>query len=68
MKVRATKLGYYDHRRRREGDVFEIHSEKAFSKLWMEKVGAPAQAPAKGSKKPIKPAVDEVGDSSVEVL
>lgn len=24
MKVRATKTGYYDHLRRREGDVFEL--------------------------------------------
>lgn len=39
VKVRATQLGYYDHARRREGDVFVIE-EKDFSKTWMEKVSA----------------------------
>ena len=38
MKVKATQLGYYNHRRRREGHVFEIVNEKDFSKKWMEKV------------------------------
>lgn len=43
MKVRATKLGYYNHERRRAGDVFDISDEKndngktrAFSSRWME--------------------------------
>lgn len=27
MKVRATRLGFYDHVRRREGDVFKIADE-----------------------------------------
>ena len=34
MKVRATQLGYYG-KRRREGDVFEIGSEKELGS-WME--------------------------------
>ena len=38
MKVRATRLGYYNHRRRREGEVFKLLSENAFSSKWMEKV------------------------------
>lgn len=31
-------MGYYDHKRRYQGDVFEIASEQAFSEKWMEKV------------------------------
>lgn len=27
MKVQATKIGYYDHVRRREGDVFDIKDQ-----------------------------------------
>src|SRR5690349_10482655 len=27
IKVRATQIGYYDHKRRREGDVFTIDGE-----------------------------------------
>lgn len=39
LKVRATRMGYYDHARRREGDVF-IVEEADFSSTWMEKVSA----------------------------
>lgn len=49
MKVRATQLGYYNHVRRREGDVFtlvemkdadgnQISAEDQFSQRWMEPV------------------------------
>lgn len=32
MLVRATKLGYYDNKRRREGEVFELKSIKGKKK------------------------------------
>jgi len=38
IKVRAIRVGYYDHVRRREGDVFIIANEQAFSEKWMEQV------------------------------
>jgi len=38
IKVRATQTGYYDHARRREGDVFLIASARDFSEKWMEDV------------------------------
>ena len=38
MRVKATQLGYYNHRRRRENDEFEIVDKKDFSKRWMEEV------------------------------
>jgi hypothetical protein len=37
QKVRAIRLGYYDHVRRRVGDVFTIQA-RAFSAVWMEHV------------------------------
>lgn len=51
MKVRATRLGYYGDKRRREGVVFAI-DEKDFSRKWMEKISAgdPAK-PAKAERK-----------------
>jgi len=49
MKVKALQLGYYEHKRRREGDVFDLVEEKHFSKNWMEKVDG--EEPKK-SKKP----------------
>jgi hypothetical protein len=39
-KVRATKMGYYDHERRRPGDVFVLHKKQDFSAKWMEYVRA----------------------------
>jgi hypothetical protein len=38
IKVRALEMGYYDHARRRVGDVFLIADERAFSAKWMERV------------------------------
>lgn len=40
LKVRATAVGYYDNERKRVGDVFELESERAFSRNWMEYVEA----------------------------
>ena len=40
IRVRATDLGYYDHTRRRVGDVFTIRNEQEFSTRWMERVSA----------------------------
>lgn len=51
IKVKAIRLGYYDHVRRREGDVFFV-PEKLFSKTWMERLdgGAKAEAPVDEKK------------------
>lgn len=45
FKVRATRLGYYDDKRRRAGDVFWVSAAKtdtgkyvAFAPSWMERV------------------------------
>lgn len=40
FKVRALALGYYDHIRRRIGDVFVLASARDFSDRWMEQVDA----------------------------
>lgn len=64
MKVRATRLGYLGHRRRKPGAVFHIE-DHLFSKAWMEKFDV-AQAPldADDPPKPLK--VD--GSYSLEKL
>jgi hypothetical protein len=38
IKVRATKVCYYDDKRRRIGDVFTIANETEFSSRYMERV------------------------------
>lgn len=40
VRVRATRLGYYDLARRRPGDVFQLRSARHFSDKWMEQVEA----------------------------
>lgn len=58
MKVRATRMGYFNNQRKREGEVFIILPKSAvvnskkvvitpeaqFSENWMEKVAKPAPA------------------------
>lgn len=39
-KVRAIRMGYYRHARRRAGDVFMIYNAQEFSPRWMEYAGA----------------------------
>ncbi len=64
MKVRATQKGYYNHKRRKPGEVFLLMNAKAFSKRWMEKVegvsvSPPAPAPEKADA-PVKTSSEEV--------
>lgn len=47
MEVQAIRTGYYNHRRRRPGDVFKLVDKKAFSAKWMERVEATPSKPAK---------------------
>ena len=48
MKVRATRLGFYDQKRRKEGEVFILHDPKLFSDKWM--VALDGKPPVKKSK------------------
>lgn len=47
IMVRAKMLGYYDHKRRREGEEFMISSEQHFSNKWMTRLDAVKNEPAK---------------------
>ena len=38
VRVKEDCIGYYNHMRRRSGNVFSIMSEKEFSPTWMERV------------------------------
>lgn len=41
MKVKAKSMGQYKGRMMERGDVFQIESEKEFSRHWMEKIEEP---------------------------
>ena len=64
MKVEALQMGYYKHKRRKEGERFFLNSEADFSVKWMKNLEVKEDAPAKSSKarsKPVKkaPSKDE---------
>lgn len=51
-------VGYYDLKRRYDGDEFELLEETHFSKTWMEVIGeAPVPAPTTVSQKTAKQAL-----------
>lgn len=65
MKVQATKLGYYLHKRRREGETFDlveikgldkdnnpivISPEQQFSKKWMKALDEAPKVSGKNKK------------------
>jgi hypothetical protein len=60
MKVKATKLGYYNGRRQKPGVVFLLKEKEHFSKDWMEVVD--------DSKKPLKekPSKEKPADEASE--
>lgn len=57
MKVKAKQLGYYNHKRVKEGSIIHLESPSHFSKVWMEKledkavVASAKAAPSKGPAK-----------------
>jgi hypothetical protein len=52
VRVKKGRIGYYELRRRREGSVFTIGSEKEFSKVWMERVPDSIEETAPGFDAP----------------
>jgi hypothetical protein len=42
MRVKAVRLGFYDHQRRRPGEVFEFAGAGEKLPSWLEKAKAPA--------------------------
>lgn len=65
IKVRATQIGYYEHKLRRVDDVFVIENEDAFSDRWMERVdkNTPERvsptSPELAERKPAGPSSDD---------
>jgi hypothetical protein len=63
MKVKAKEMGFYDLKRRYEGEVFILHDPKLFSDRWMEKVGG---KPKKAAADPVMDEDDLADDISLE--
>ena len=66
MRVRAKRLGFYDLKRRREGEEFILHDPKQFSELWMDAVDGKAPAKKKVKKaEAVAPAPEVTLDDDV---
>ncbi len=59
-RVRATKMGFYDHKRRRVGDVFDLKRPGDFSQVWMTEVSAGTPTKETGPKESLKREHDEI--------
>lgn len=64
MKVKATKLGFYDLKRVQPGEEFILHDPKLFSDKWM--VSLDGKAAPKRAKAKAKAKVEEVPEAVVE--
>lgn len=61
VRVLAGMTGYYDHARRREGDVFYIDDNgKDFSPRWMERVAASTPEQISTAQQAIDAAHDDI--------
>lgn len=67
MKVKATKLGYYNYSLRRPGVVFNIKEDSHFSSKWMVKADRKEKA-VKEAPETIIQEDDEEEDSEVEPI
>lgn len=71
MQVKATKVGFYENRRRYIGDTFTLANDKAFSSSWMKKLDTFKEVNAdeskeKDSKKAESPTVVEPKEAGEE--
>lgn len=57
MQVKATKMGYFNHKRIKAGTIINLNSEKEYSKKWMVKLDA------KGNEIPEKEELTEAKEA-----
>jgi hypothetical protein len=60
IKVQATKMGYYDDKLRRPGDVFTIVGKASFSEKWMQRVDGGTPEKITGSAEDLRRQHDEI--------
>ena len=61
-------VGYYDLKRRYDGDEFELSSEKHFSDTWMELVGITEPATSEPSAKVAKQALGKAHSQTMKAV
>jgi hypothetical protein len=60
LKVQATRMGIFQHGRRRENDVFTLTSEREFNPSWMRWVDAGTPEKVTGPKEHLKNEHDQI--------
>lgn len=63
MRVKAIRLGYYNHQRKHEGSEFSLEDEKHFSEKWMMKLDG--EAKPKPVKKKVELPTEDVDENEV---
>jgi len=63
IKVKALQIGYFNHTRIKEGQIFEIKNMQQFSKTWMDKVDKDSKSEIKEPNNLRKPTAISDGAS-----
>ena len=67
VKVQKGRMGYYNHKRRKAGDIFDLKKDGDFSKKWMERVPDDTELYAKPHNVRVDPnELEEVRDRTVD--
>lgn len=66
VKVQAKKMGFYDHKRRRKGDVFSLKDPKHFTRKWMLRVDQSIPEKITSGREELKRQHDEILGARME--
>lgn len=58
-------MGFYDHKRKREGEVFVIASKEHFSDKWMVSLSGKVEAPMEVEEEFVEEIVEEVEEEVI---
>jgi hypothetical protein len=67
MRVQVTKQGYYDLKRRYEGEILDIEP-KLFSEKWMQKLDGEKATPSRKNRKEIEQSKETSHSSDDDVI
>lgn len=68
MLVKAIRLGFFGHKRIKEGQFFHLKDEKQFSSIWMEKVEDESSKKQKKQPKKEEPELVEFDSEEQDVI
>lgn len=63
MRVKAKSLGYYGHRRRKEGEIFDLAKKEHFSAKWMLELKKGGKVTKAAEPEEVDEDAEELGDA-----